>query len=179
MAEPVYERRLIERVHALWQQHATGGLPKPSQFRPEDFGTDWWNCFTIDLTQTPVRFSYVGKSLQNSALPVSVPELAEYARGSLLELISRQIPRAAGKKAPLGFGGQVLLNEGELLYRAILLPLSENGERVDSLLGAVAFREVVAEQQAPRSDIAWCNREIAERGQMASRLRPRSDASEN
>ena len=179
MAETVYERRLIERVYALWQQRAAGGLPKPSQFSPEDFGTDWWHCFTIDLTQTPVRFSYVGKSLQNSALPVSVSELAEFARGSLLELISRQIPRAAGKKAPLGFGGQVLLNEGELLYRAILLPLSENGESVDGLLGAVAFREVVAEQQAPSSDIAWCNREITERGQTASRLRPRSDASKN
>jgi hypothetical protein len=112
---------------------------------------------------------------------MSVAELAEFARGSLLELIARQIPRVLQKKAPLGFGAQVLLNDGDFLFRAILLPLSENGERLDCLLGAVAYREVAAIEQAkaPASDIAWCNREIAESGQTAPRLRPPSGISDS
>jgi len=171
----VYDRRLIERVHGIWQQLSTDGLPKPSQLKPEDFGTDWWSCFLIDVAQEPQRFSYVGASLQNPALPAAIAELREFARGSLLELIARHIPRVTAKKAALGFGGSVLLNDGEFLYRAVLLPLSENGERVEVLLGAAAFRELAQVEPAPSSDIAWCNREIAERG--LTSLRPRSGTS--
>jgi hypothetical protein len=103
MAELVYERRLIERVHAIWLKRAADGLPKLSQFCPEDFGNDWWNCFNIDLKPTPARYSYVGASLQNPALPMSVAELAEFARGSLLELIARQIHARPGEKTPPWF----------------------------------------------------------------------------
>jgi len=178
MTTLLYERRLIGRVHAVWQRRAAGGLPKASQFRPEDFGTDWWNCFLIDLAHEPKHFSYIGVALQNSALPLSLAELTEYCRGTLLEIIARQVPRAVEKKAPLGFGGSVLLNDGEFLYRAILLPLSENGERVDGMFGALASREIVVTNSAPVSDIAWGDRENAERAPTVSRRGARSDVSD-
>jgi hypothetical protein len=33
-------------------------------------------------------------------------------------------------------------DEVSILYRTVLLPLSETGDRVDGVLGAIAFREV-------------------------------------
>ena len=69
--------------------------------------------------------------------------ISECLDGSLLELVTRHIPRVAVTRNPISFGGSAVHDEMSILYRTVLLPLSETGERVDGVLGAIAFREVL------------------------------------
>ena len=139
------ERRLTARVHTVWKKLAGTGLPRRSQIDPADFGIDWTNCLMIDVDQVPQRsrFSYVGVALRDPSWPTFDRQcIAECLEGSLLELVTRHIPRVAVTRNPISFGGTAVHDEISILYRTVLLPLSETGERVDGVLGAIAFREV-------------------------------------
>jgi hypothetical protein len=139
------ERRLTARVHAVWKKLAGSGLPRRSQIDSADFGLDWANCLMIDVDQMPQRsrFSYVGIALRDPTWPTfDRQSISECLEGSLLELVTRHIPRVAVTRNPVSFGGTAVHDETSILYRTVLLPLSETGERVDGVLGAIAFREV-------------------------------------
>jgi hypothetical protein len=139
------ERRLTARVHAVWKKLAGTGLPRRSQIDSADFGLDWANCLMIDVDQVPQRsrFSYVGIALRDPTWPTfDRQSISECLEGSLLELVTRHIPRVAVTRNPISFGGTAVHDETSILYRTVLLPLSETGERVDGVLGAIAFREV-------------------------------------
>ena len=139
------ERRLTARVHAVWKKLAGSGLPRRSQIDPADFGIDWANCLMIDVDQVPERsrFSYVGIALRDPTWPTFDRQcISECLEGSLLELVTRHISRVAVTRNPISFGGSAVHDETAILYRTALLPLSETGERVDGVLGAIAFREV-------------------------------------
>jgi hypothetical protein len=139
------ERRLTARVHTVWKRLAGTGLPRRSQIDAADFALDWANCLMIDVDQVPQRsrFSYVGITLRDPTWPIFDRQcIAECLDGSLLELATRHIPRVAVTRNPLSFGGTAVHDETSILYRTVLLPLSEAGERVDGVLGAIAFREV-------------------------------------
>jgi hypothetical protein len=139
------ERRLTARVHAVWKKLAGAGLPRRSQIDSADFGLDWANCLMIDVDQVPERsrFSYVGIALRDPTWPTfDRQSISECLDGSLLELVTRHIPRVAVTRNPISFGGTAVHDETSILYRTVLLPLSETGERVDGVLGAIAFREV-------------------------------------
>jgi len=140
------ERRLTARIHAIWKKLAGNGLPRRSQIDPADFGLDWQNCLMIDVDDVPERsrFSYVGIALRDPTWPIFDRQcISECLDGSLLELVTRHIPRVALTSNPVSFGGAAIHDETSILYRTVLLPLSENGDRVDGVLGAIAFREVM------------------------------------
>jgi hypothetical protein len=139
------ERRLTARVHAVWKRLAGTGLPRRSQIDSADFGLDWANCLMIDVDEVPERsrFAYVGIALRDPTWPTFDRQcISECLEGSLLELVTRHVPRVATTRNPISFGGQAVHDETAILYRTVLLPLSETGERVDGVLGAIAFREV-------------------------------------
>ena len=152
------ERRLTARVHTVWKKLAGAGLPRRSQIDPADFGLDWQNCLMIDVDQVPLRsrLSYVGVALRDPTWPTfDRQSIAECLEGSLLELVTRHIPRVAVTRSPISFGGTAVHDETSILYRTVLLPLSETGDRVDGVLGAIAFREVslsLGESEHPASN---------------------------
>jgi hypothetical protein len=155
MTNPTIDRRLVVRVHNVWKKIAGERAPRRSQIDPREFGVDWSSCVLVDLDPVPSRsrFSHVGDTLRDPTWPVFDRQpVSECLEGTLLELITRHIPRLAVKKKPVSFGGSAMHNENDILYRTILLPLSENGEQVDGILAAVAYREVTAEQEIPVSD---------------------------
>jgi hypothetical protein len=140
------ERRLTARVHAVWKKLAGTGLPRRSQIDPADFGVDWANCLMIDVDQVPERsrFAYVGISLRDPTWPTFDRQcISECLDGSLLELVTRHVSRVAVTRNPISFGGPAMHDETSIVYRTVLLPLSETGERVDGVLCAIAFRELV------------------------------------
>ena len=139
------ERRLTARVHAVWKRLAGNGLPRRSQIDSADFGLDWPYCLMIDVDEIPERsrFAYVGIALRDPTWPTFDRQcISECLDGSLLELVTRYVPRVALNRSPVSFGGTAVHDETSILYRTLLLPLSETGERVDGVLGAIAFREV-------------------------------------
>ena len=150
-----HERRLTTRVLTQWKKIAGKGFPKRSQVNPRDFGPDWGYCLMIDVDDVPVnsRFSHVGNALRDSTWPTfDRQSVAECLEGSLLELVTRHITRVTEKKKPISYGGPACHEDGDILYRTILLPLSETGDKIDGILAAVAYREVTVVHEIPLSD---------------------------
>jgi hypothetical protein len=142
------ERRLIIRVHHIWQKAAENSYPRRSQIDPAVFGADWAYCFMIDLDQVPSRsrFSHLGHALRDLTWPTFERQsIGECLDGSLLELATRQIPHLLERKRAQSFAGSAFHQDTDILYRSILLPLSESGKEIDGVLGAIGYREVAPE----------------------------------
>jgi hypothetical protein len=142
------ERRLVIRVHHIWQKVSGNSYPRRSQIDPAVFGADWAYCFMIDLDQVPgrSRFSHLGHALRDLTWPTFERQsVGECLEGSLLELATRQIPQLLEKKRAQSFAGSAFHQDADILYRTILLPLSENGKEIDGVLGAIGYREIAPE----------------------------------
>ncbi|HKW53327.1 MAG TPA: PAS domain-containing protein [Stellaceae bacterium] len=145
------EHRLVMRVLARWRALADGrGLPRRSQIDPRAFGEDWRHCLLIDLDPRPERsrLAFVGEGLRDPSWPTFERQsIADCQKDSLLHLATAYIARVAAKGVPISSGG-VGIHEGvPIVYRSILLPLSEGGGKIDGLLGAANYREIpVAEE---------------------------------
>ena len=155
------ERRAIMRIHAVWQRLAGNDIPKRSQIDPKAFGPDWCHCLFIELESgTPQpRFAFPGSSLPDHAFP-SFDEtcISQGLAETLFTLVGKHIPRVLQTRGPLGYGGTASHAGQDILYRIVLLPLSDDGQRIDALLAAMTYRNVPENRELPVSDIAWCNR---------------------
>ena len=143
------ERRLIARVQQIWQKAAGRSYPRRSQIDPAAFGADWANCFMIDLDETTSRsrFSHLGNALQDLTWPTFERQcIGDCLEGSLLELATRRVPQLKEKKQALTFFGSAIHQEAGILYRTVLLPLSENGKQIDGVLGAIGYREIATDE---------------------------------
>jgi hypothetical protein len=158
------DRRLTTRVLNTWKRLAGGGFPRRSQIDPRDFGADWSHCLMIDLD--PVvsnsRFSHVGSALRDPTWPTFDRQTVEEClAGTLLELLARKIPQVMARKKPIAMGGSAYHDNCNILYRTILMPISESAEHIDGILVAIAYREVAAVDDLPNADAALGHRERA------------------
>lgn len=140
------EQRLVLRILAQWRSLCrNGALPRRSQIDPQLFGQDWANCLLIDIDPKieRSRFAYVGENLRDPSWPtLDRQSLAECQESTLLYVATSYAARVLAKGVPVSTGG-VGLHQGEpIVYRSILLPLAESGERIDGMLGAANFREI-------------------------------------
>ena len=175
MKQEAADRRLTMRVLARWRSLAEGRrFPRRSQLDPLLFGQDWSSCLLIDVhpRMEQSRLAFVGDALRDPAWPhFERQRIAECLTDTLLQLATSKIPEVVARGAPIGFGGPATYNEAQILYRAILLPLSESGEEIDGMLGAVSYREVAERDEVPADDRfaeAW--------RKIASRTGPAQDA---
>ena len=145
------ERRLVLRLLAYWRQiGGENGLPAADAVNPGAISDLWQYCFVMSLGGADSRpvFRRVGAAfaalsggtLVGTALSdVSEDTLAEHATFFLDEVLH--------KRAPVTRGGVYADSNGvTTLYRSILLPLSETGDRIDALLGAANSRAVSLEE---------------------------------
>jgi hypothetical protein len=149
MANNLAERRLVVRVHQVWLKAAGASYPRRAQIDPTELGRDWANCAMIDLDAilTRSRFSYVGSALRDLSSPTFERQcIGECLEGSLLELATRQVPQVVEEKQAIRFAGSAIHQDVNILYRAILLPLSENGTQIDGILAAIGCREIAVDQ---------------------------------
>lgn len=141
------ERRLTNRVLRVWKTLASERFPSRAQIDPTQFGADWAQCLMIDIAPdlSRSRLSHVGAALRDSSWPTFERQcVSESLEGSLVELVTRHIPSLLQSKKPFSCGGAAVHEESNILYRAILLPLSESGHEVDGILAAVGYREISA-----------------------------------
>jgi hypothetical protein len=141
------ERRLVHRILAHWRSiRADGALPR---FEDVDFSETpdvEPHSFVVDLEGDPSAPMFVGIG----------DELAAHLDGSLVgRPISAApedcLPGAAisyideilDKGAPVSRGGALTTANGTtLLYRSILLPMSDDGKTITGILGAANCRVV-------------------------------------
>ena len=140
------EQRLVLRVLTQWRSLCRdGALPRRAQIDPQLFGQDWANCLLIDVDPRLERSSiaYVGEHLRDPSWPtLDRQSLAECQESTLLYVATAYASRVLAKGVPISTGG-VGIHQGEpIVYRSILLPLAESGQRIDGMLGAANFREI-------------------------------------
>jgi hypothetical protein len=140
------ERRLVSRVLHYWHDSAKGRrCPSASQIDPALVGDDWANCAVIWLDPELERstFIVVGANL----LPprhdaVDGEPIAACPAHSLLAVLVKYLARFQPNGGPLSVSGTAMHGTGPVLFRSVLLPLSEDGTHIDSVLGAANFREL-------------------------------------
>jgi len=56
----------------------------------------------------------------------------------------------------VSYGGTASHEGKDILYRIVVLPLSDDGVRIDALLAAMTYRDIPQASEFRVSDIAWC-----------------------
>lgn len=146
------DSRLTVRVRKVWNKLAAHGIPRRSQIDPRSFGSDWSNCFMIDLSPevSQSRFGYVGNALKDlTSANMERVTLSELPKDILVNTIIPLIPRVVSDKMPVSFAGLTQHDDKNILYRTILMPLSEGGDQVDGIVAGAMYREVFVQQELP------------------------------
>lgn len=150
MTDHPEERRAILRIHAVWRRLAEHRLPSASALDPGDFADDWSKCLILPIEHddgTP-------RGLCEKGLDRTIPQ--HRLACALLALAQRHIARVLATGQPVGHGGTASYDGIDILYRIVLLPLSEDGTRMDAMLVGLTHREVPPASELRVSDIAWC-----------------------
>ena len=139
------DRRLVMRVLSRWCDMTGGrGLPRRSQIDPRHFGRDWASCLLIDLDPEPgqSRLAFIGDRLRDPLGPAFERQrVAECLDHTLLHAAVDHLDRVLADGERLNEGVSTHLGTA-VLYRSILLPLSEDGRRIDGALGAANSRDL-------------------------------------
>jgi PAS domain len=144
------ERRLTGRALLYWwtlkgdaafPRHSA--LPLDSQEVKKGEGL-WPNIFTVSLPQNPddSSFVYCGSALAEvSGIDCTGRRAAQCLPSPLWDKFRYVFEAAKESMKPLTASGRFEASGGRIaLYRAIVLPLSEDGNAIDHLLGAISFK---------------------------------------
>lgn len=141
------ERRANSRALKYWQGLAGDRrFPSRRDVTRDSAGDLWDHLFMVEITATAAdyRFAMAGAVL-----------CAALGRDPTGEKVATALPggmgartvflhqAAVGLKGPVDDANKWTRPDGaEILYRSILLPLSDDGQTVNALLGAFSFRPV-------------------------------------
>jgi len=140
------ERRLVLRLLTHWRGLiGEGDFPSFADIDPAAIPDMWPFCFVLDTIEHPdnpiVRIAQPGIAPQ--APKVIGKHVSQLARATLLSQACSYIEEVVRKGVPISRGGDFIRADGmRILYRSILLPMSDDGVTVCGLLGAANFRAV-------------------------------------
>ena len=139
------ERRLVIRILELWENlRGARRFPSVSDVESADLGADWANCFVIAVGARPEQpsFRYVGRDLLipdwDEAAGRAVADCPEH---TVLRHALSYMTKVIDKRVPISIGGEFDVDESRIVYRSILLPLSDDGTQVNFLFGAANCRQ--------------------------------------
>jgi hypothetical protein len=127
------ERRLVWRVLRYWRGIADGGrFPRRDEIDPWLQGEDGANCLLVAV-ESPIELSHflaVGMHLAVALCPTD----------TLAGVLLSRVPRVVSARRGLMIEGGATLRDVGILYRSVLLPVSEDGVTIDHVLGAANYR---------------------------------------
>lgn len=146
-AQTGIERRMVFRLLSYWRGLTSESVP-PSldHVRPEDIPDIWPDCYVLDpigFQHDPV-FRFVGAELSSHAtIDLVGCQISQVPENTLIQVAVRYVPEVLRKGVPISRGGEFLRDDGSrVLYRSIVLPMSEEGASLRFLLGAANCRVV-------------------------------------
>ena len=149
---PLTEKRLVLRMLDLWRRYHQGDqMPQASSLTPADAGADADHIYLIDICHVSgPRFTYVGQALQVPGWPAASDALVtDCPQDSVLGLTSRHWREIVDREVPVTRGG-IGRNRGEaVLYRSIMVPLTDEGGRISVIMGAANWRLVEEHSGTP------------------------------
>ena len=127
------ERRLVWRVLRHWQKFVDGGrFPRRDEIYLWLHGEDGKNCLLIAV-ESPIELSHFIVVGLNLAVALCSPD-------TLAGVLLSRASRVASARRGLTIEGGATLRGADILYRSVLLPLSEDGVTVNHVLGATNYR---------------------------------------
>lgn len=130
------ERRLTRRVEKAWRAIAQDRLPSWADVQNLDLGPDWNFCFAVDMRLSDgfPYFIFMGDDLcRFSNIYLSGRRWEQ----TLLDLATTKMDEAALSRAPVFYDDAMrLFNRQRIVFRSVLLPLSDNGADVTHVFGA-------------------------------------------
>jgi len=129
------ERRLVGRILRHWKEIADRGrLPRRDDVTAWMQGDDGANCLLIAV-EWPIELSHFVVVGVNLAVGLC---RTDTLAGTLLSSARQVVLSRRG----LMIEGVARLRGGDIRYRAVLLPLSEDRRRIDHVLGATNYRSL-------------------------------------
>src|ERR1043166_1279199 len=149
----VDDRRLVSRVRRQWEAAAADRkVPSKHDVRPWLVGSDWSNCVLVGFA--PVRDQWICAVIGDGLRPLGSQILAgdpiaDCPGDTFLGLTLSFLPRVTSSGTYfLMEGSTTVLADGPILYRSILLPLSDNGGKtIEAVLGAANFRKIGSDER--------------------------------
>jgi hypothetical protein len=139
------ERRLVSRILRHWSAMATRRLfPSKSQVDPWLVGDDWANCTLIALDRQPTQSMFIavgGNLLPSPGRSLDGRRIADCPPDTLLGQTLSYLPRVVSQRAPVTIEGSATHLDVPILFRSVLLPLAEDGTRIDAILAAANYRK--------------------------------------
>ncbi len=140
------ERRMVHRLLVHWRDTQGGGaFPTLDAVLKRDLGDIGPSIFVLRVAdgEGEPAFERVGDSFADE-LPsdLTAQPVSAVPRGTLLEQAVGRYHTVLAKKVPMTTSGEFgHVQGGTVLYRSILLPLSEGRGTIDFLLGAANWRK--------------------------------------
>ena len=97
--------------------------------------------------QSPIELSHFLLVGVNLAVALCVTD-------TLAGVLLSHVPRVVSTRRVLMIEGSAMLRKEGILYRGILLPLSEDGVMIDQVLGATNYR-ALREDEAPMRQVVF------------------------
>ena len=144
------ERRLVLRLLGHWRVLCgERRFPSFADLDPAEIPDIWRNSFVLELSGdrgAPV-FRAMGDDMtaESGASLIDHP-IASAPEGTLAAMATAYVEEVLAKGVPVSRGGEFTREDGtRVLYRSILLPMSDDGETISGILGAANSRDVVFE----------------------------------
>lgn len=140
------ERRLVLRLLDYWRG-LCGGQTCPSFARvdPAAIPDMWPSCFVLETVghEADPIFRYVGRDFAaHSDVPLLGLRVSEVPAGTLAAHAVSYAQAVIAKGVPVSRGGEFVRGGNiRVLYRSIILPMSDDGRTVSGLFGAANCRE--------------------------------------
>lgn len=144
------ERRLVLRLLSYWHELCGDrNFPSLAEIDPTQIPDLWEHCFVLEIgghAENPV-FRSIGAGLAEQAgLNLTDKRVTDLPEQTLVAAAVSYVDEVLRKNVPISRGGEYLAPDGvRVHYRSILLPMSDDGETISGLLGAVSCREVTEE----------------------------------
>ena len=134
------ERRLNMRLMAFWwDRRADRRFPSVEDFDPEELSDVWTHCFTLTPEEPcdQSAFRYVGDTIAAaSGLTQTEITVDHVSKNSLLDHATRNVNEVLAQQVPVIRSGEFVNEDGEtVMYRSILLPLSQDQETINCVVG--------------------------------------------
>ena len=142
------ERRLVLRLLAHWRSLCgERSMPSFSDVDPDAIPDMWPHSFVLELDGKeggPV-FRAMGDEFDKCTTNSLIGKrIADAPSDSLPGMALVYIDEVLQKGVPISRGGEFCKPDGvRVLYRSVLLPMSDNDETISGILGAANCREVV------------------------------------
>ncbi len=149
--QDIRERRLHLRAYDYWASLLDGrDFPSVADLKSEDLDSFRENSFLIDFPKgygEPV-LRYVGAAITETCGGESLRDrvATDVPANCVLSRLAPHYMEVLANKAPIGFEAEFQPDrDREILYRGILLPLSDDNESIHFILGAISWKERTAE----------------------------------